>query len=86
MLSCRTVKFGPMLGLSKIKKWHVEVRVALLSQLCFELQMPASPSDSMMSESPQRLQIISSESTTTPQRIQVPVHGQHHLFLCIPVL
>lgn len=66
------------------EKWHVEVRVALLSQLCFELQMPASPSDSMMSESPQRLQIISTEPTTTPQRIQV--HGQHHLSLCVPVL
>lgn len=42
--------------------------------------MPVSPSDSMMSGSPQRLQIISTEPTTTPQRIQV--HYQHHLFLC----
>ncbi|TNM86925.1 nuclear receptor subfamily 2 group C member 2 isoform X1 [Takifugu flavidus] len=41
-----------------------------------EAEMPASPSDSMMSESPQRLQIISTEPTTTPQRIQIVTDQQ----------
>lgn len=39
--------------------------------MCFEMQVSSSPSDSMMSGSPQRFQVISTEPATTPQRIQV---------------
>ncbi|XP_034551430.1 nuclear receptor subfamily 2 group C member 2 isoform X2 [Notolabrus celidotus] len=41
-----------------------------------EAEGPCSPSDSMMSESPQRFQIISTEPTTTPQRIQIVTDQQ----------
>lgn len=40
--------------------------------MCYELQVSSSPSDSMMSESLQRFQVISADPAT-PQRIQVPV-------------
>lgn len=39
--------------------------------MCFEMQVSSSPSDSIMSGSPQRFQVISTEPATTPQRIQV---------------
>uniref|UniRef100_UPI0037E7259F nuclear receptor subfamily 2 group C member 2 isoform X2 n=1 Tax=Semicossyphus pulcher TaxID=241346 RepID=UPI0037E7259F len=41
-----------------------------------EAEGSCSPSDSMMSESPQRFQVISTEPTTTPQRIQIVTDQQ----------
>ncbi|XP_045911501.1 nuclear receptor subfamily 2 group C member 2 [Micropterus dolomieu] len=41
-----------------------------------EAEMSSSPSDSMMSESPQRFQVISTEAATTPQRIQIVTDQQ----------
>ncbi|KAM8755363.1 nuclear receptor subfamily 2 group C member 2 isoform X1 [Acanthopagrus latus] len=41
-----------------------------------EAEVSSSPSDSMMSESPQRFQIISTEPATTPQRIQIVTDQQ----------
>ncbi|XP_068601195.1 nuclear receptor subfamily 2 group C member 2 [Brachionichthys hirsutus] len=41
-----------------------------------EAEVPSSPSDSMMSESPQRFQVISTEPATTPQRIQIVTDHQ----------
>ncbi|XP_058499008.1 nuclear receptor subfamily 2 group C member 2 isoform X2 [Solea solea] len=41
-----------------------------------EAEVPSSPSDSAMSESPQRFQFISTEPATTPQRIQIVTDQQ----------
>ncbi|TKS77773.1 Nuclear receptor subfamily 2 group C member 2 [Collichthys lucidus] len=41
-----------------------------------EAEVSSSPSDSIMSESPQRFQVISTESATTPQRIQIVTDQQ----------
>ncbi|XP_071332703.1 nuclear receptor subfamily 2 group C member 2 isoform X1 [Trachinotus anak] len=41
-----------------------------------EAEVPSSPSDSVMSESPQRFQVISTEPATTPQRIQIVTDQQ----------
>ncbi|XP_044067881.1 nuclear receptor subfamily 2 group C member 2 isoform X2 [Siniperca chuatsi] len=41
-----------------------------------EAEVSSSPSDSMMSESPQRFQVISTEPATTPQRIQIVTDQQ----------
>lgn len=41
-----------------------------------EAEVSSSPSDSMMSESPQRFQVISAEPATTPQRIQIVTDQQ----------
>ncbi|XP_041655698.1 nuclear receptor subfamily 2 group C member 2 isoform X1 [Cheilinus undulatus] len=41
-----------------------------------EAEGSCSPSDSMMSESPQRFQVISTEPATTPQRIQIVTDQQ----------
>ncbi|CAJ1084937.1 nuclear receptor subfamily 2 group C member 2 isoform X4 [Xyrichtys novacula] len=41
-----------------------------------EAEGPCSPSDSMMGESPQRFQVISTEPTSTPQRIQIVTDQQ----------
>uniref|UniRef100_A0AAQ5XAY9 Nuclear receptor subfamily 2, group C, member 2 n=1 Tax=Amphiprion ocellaris TaxID=80972 RepID=A0AAQ5XAY9_AMPOC len=38
--------------------------------------VPSSPSDSVMTESPQRFQVISTEPATTPQRIQIVTDQQ----------
>lgn len=41
-----------------------------------EAEVPSSPSDSVMTESPQRFQVISTEPATTPQRIQIVTDQQ----------
>ncbi|KAM9342822.1 nuclear receptor subfamily 2 group C member 2 isoform 1-T1 [Pholidichthys leucotaenia] len=41
-----------------------------------ETEVASSPSDSVMSESPQHFQVISTEPTTTPQRIQIVTDQQ----------
>ncbi|KAG7520361.1 nuclear receptor subfamily 2 group C member 2 isoform X1 [Solea senegalensis] len=41
-----------------------------------EAEVPSSPSDSAMSESPQRFQFISTEPATTPQHIQIVTDQQ----------
>ncbi|XP_008287745.1 nuclear receptor subfamily 2 group C member 2 isoform X1 [Stegastes partitus] len=41
-----------------------------------EAEAPSSPSDSVMTESPQRFQVISTEPATTPQRIQIVTDQQ----------
>ncbi|XP_031172553.1 nuclear receptor subfamily 2 group C member 2 isoform X2 [Sander lucioperca] len=41
-----------------------------------EAEVSSSPSDSVMSESPQRFQVISTEPATTPQRIQIVTDQQ----------
>ncbi|XP_068996871.1 nuclear receptor subfamily 2 group C member 2 [Embiotoca jacksoni] len=41
-----------------------------------EAEVSSSPSDSVMSESPQRFQVISAEPATTPQRIQIVTDQQ----------
>ncbi|XP_060930530.1 nuclear receptor subfamily 2 group C member 2 [Limanda limanda] len=41
-----------------------------------EAEASSSPSDSVMSESPQRFQVISAEPATTPQRIQIVTDQQ----------
>ncbi|KAG7228108.1 hypothetical protein INR49_013391 [Caranx melampygus] len=41
-----------------------------------EAEASSSPSDSVMSESPQRFQVISTEPATTPQRIQIVTDQQ----------
>uniref|UniRef100_A0A3Q3MEH6 Nuclear receptor subfamily 2, group C, member 2 n=1 Tax=Mastacembelus armatus TaxID=205130 RepID=A0A3Q3MEH6_9TELE len=41
-----------------------------------EAEVPSSPSDSVMSESPQRFQVISTEPASTPQRIQIVTDQQ----------
>ncbi|XP_070695557.1 nuclear receptor subfamily 2 group C member 2 isoform X1 [Pempheris klunzingeri] len=41
-----------------------------------EAEVSSSPSDSRMSESPQRFQVISAEPATTPQRIQIVTDQQ----------
>ncbi|XP_049921529.1 nuclear receptor subfamily 2 group C member 2 isoform X1 [Epinephelus moara] len=41
-----------------------------------EAEVPTSPSDSAMGESPQRFQVISTEPGTTPQRIQIVTDQQ----------
>ncbi|XP_076023023.1 nuclear receptor subfamily 2 group C member 2 [Genypterus blacodes] len=48
----------------------------LLSQQKAESEVSTSPSDSVMSGSPQRFQVISTEPATTPQRIQIVTDQQ----------
>ncbi|XP_047463232.1 nuclear receptor subfamily 2 group C member 2 [Mugil cephalus] len=42
----------------------------------YEVEVPVSPPDSVIGESPQRFQVISTEPATTPQRIQIVTDQQ----------